>query len=100
MKSAAENLVPLTLELGGKSPVIIGESADLGVATSNIMAGKTMNAGQICLAPDYVFLPEGRKEEFLEHANNSVKEMFPNLKDNPDYTSVVNQTHLKDSTSW
>ena len=95
MKSAAENLVPLTLELGGKSPVIIGESADLEVATNNIMAGKTLNAGQICLAPDYVFLPEGRKEEFLKHANNSISEMFPNLKDNPDYTSVINQSHFE-----
>ena len=95
MRSAAENLVPLTLELGGKSPVIIGESADLEVATNNIMAGKTLNAGQICLAPDYVFLPEGRKEEFLQHANNSVSEMFPNLKDNPDYTSVINQSHFE-----
>ena len=53
-----------------------------------------MNAGQICLAPDYVFLPEGGKEEFLEHAKNSVSDMFPNLKDNPDYTSVINKSHF------
>ena len=94
MKAAAENLVPVTLELGGKSPVIIGESADLELAATNIMAGKTMNAGQICLAPDYVMLPEGSRDEFVEHARNSIATMFPNIKDNPDYTSVVNERHF------
>ena len=94
MKSAAENLVPVTLELGGKSPVIIGESADLELAATNIMAGKTMNAGQICLAPDYVMLPEGSRDEFVQHARNSIATMFPNIKDNPDYTSVVNERHF------
>ena len=68
MKAAAENLVPVTLELGGKSPVIIGRSANLELAATNIMAGKTMNAGQICLAPDYVMLPEESRDEFVEHA--------------------------------
>ena len=94
MKAAAENLVPVTLELGGKSPVIIGESADLELAATNIMAGKTMNAGQICLAPDYVMLPEGSRDEFVQHARNSIATMFPNIKDNPDYTSVVNERHF------
>ncbi len=94
MRAAAENLVPLTLELGGKSPVIIGRSADMELAATNIMAGKTMNAGQICLAPDYVFLPEESKDEFVEHARNSVAKMFPDIKDNPDYTSIVNERHF------
>ncbi len=94
MKAAAENLVPLTLELGGKSPVIIGKSADLELAATNIMAGKTMNAGQICLAPDYVMLPEESRDEFVEHARNSVAKMFPDIKDNPDYTSIVNERHF------
>ena len=93
MKAAAENLVPVTLELGGKSPVIIGKSANLELAATNIMAGKTMNAGQICLAPDYVMLPEGSRDEFVEHARNSVAKMFPDIKDNPDYTSIVNERH-------
>ena len=94
MRAAAENLVPVTLELGGKSPVVIGRSADMKLAASNIMAGKTMNAGQICLAPDYVFLPEESRDEFVDSARDSVASMYPNLKDNPDYTSIVNERHF------
>jgi coniferyl-aldehyde dehydrogenase len=95
MRAAAENLVPLTLELGGKSPVIVGESADLQAAALRIMSGKTLNAGQICLAPDYVFLPEGSESGFIEAAKDAVAVMYPDgLRDNDDYTSVVNKRHL------
>ena len=95
MRAAADNLVPVTLELGGKSPVIIGESADVTKAALRIMSGKTLNAGQICLAPDYVFLPEGKQSEFVEAAKSAVTAMFPEgLLDNDDYTSVVNKRHL------
>ena len=95
MRAAAENLVPVTLELGGKSPVIIGESADVAKTALRIMSGKTLNAGQICLAPDYVFLPEGKESEFVEAAKSAVTAMFPDgLRDNDDYTSVVNKRHL------
>ncbi|CAN0456343.1 unnamed protein product [Pylaiella littoralis] len=94
MRAAAENLVPVTLELGGKSPVVIGRSANLELAATNIMAGKTMNAGQICLAPDYVLLPEESQDEFVEHARASVEKMFPDIKDNDDYTSIVNERHF------
>ena len=100
MKAAAENLVPVTLELGGKSPVIIGKSANLELAATNIMAGKTMNAGQICLAPDYVILPEESRDEFVEHAKKSVAKMFPNIIDNPDYTSIVNERHFDRLNSY
>lgn len=100
MRAAAENLVPVTLELGGKSPVIIGKSANLELAATNIMAGKTMNAGQICLAPDYVILPEESRDEFVEHAKNSVAKMFPNILDNPDYTSIVNERHFDRLNSY
>lgn len=94
MRSAADNLVPLTLELGGKSPVILGQSADLEKAANRIMAGKTLNAGQICLAPDYAFVPEDRKTEFVSAATAAVETMYPTgLKDNDDYSSVVNQRH-------
>jgi len=93
MRSAAENLVPLTLELGGKSPVIIGRSADIKLAARNVMTGNTMNAGQICLAPDYVMVPEEDRDEFVEAARTAVTEMYPNLKDNEDYTSIVNERH-------
>ena len=95
MRAAAENLVPVTLELGGKSPVIIGENADIELTAANVMAGKTMNAGQICLAPDYVFVPENRADDFVAAAQASVKKMFANLKDNPDYTSIVNERHFE-----
>jgi coniferyl-aldehyde dehydrogenase len=57
------------------------------------MTGKTLNAGQICLAPDYVMVPEGKVDEFVAEASGAVEAMFPSLKDNPDYTSVVNQRH-------
>ena len=93
MKAAAENLTPLTLELGGKSPVILGRSADLATAAARIMNGKTLNAGQICLAPDYVLAPKEKLDAFVGEATGAVKRMFPTIKDNPDYTSIVAQRH-------
>jgi coniferyl-aldehyde dehydrogenase len=93
MRAAAENLVPLTLELGGKSPVILGNSADFATAAARVMNGKTLNAGQICLAPDYVLTPEHKLETFIGEAQGAVAKMFPTLKDNPDYTAIVAQRH-------
>jgi coniferyl-aldehyde dehydrogenase len=93
MKSASENLVPVTLELGGKSPVIVDESADLKKTATRIMRGKTMNAGQICLAPDYVMVPKGKSEEFVKESEAAVTEMYENLKYNESYTSVINEKH-------
>ena len=93
MRAAAENLVPLTLELGGKSPTIVGKGADMAQAAQKIMVGKTLNAGQICLAPDYVFVPDGQAEAFAAAAESAIGKMYPTLKDNPDYTSVINQRH-------
>ena len=93
MRAAADNLVPLTLELGGKSPVILGQSADIAVASARIMNGKTLNAGQICLAPDYVLTPRESLEPFVAGAQAAVAKMFPTLKDNPDYTAIVAQRH-------
>lgn len=100
MRAASENLVPLTLELGGKSPVIVSKSADIEDAAAKIMTGKTLNAGQICLAPDYVFLPENKVDAFVDAAQKSVKKMYPTLKDNPDYTSIVNQRHFDRLNSY
>ncbi len=94
MRAAADNLVPVTLELGGKSPVIVGRSADIGKTTDAIMAGKMLNAGQICLAPDYVFVPKESIGEFVESTQRSVKKMFASLIENDDYTSIVNQRHF------
>ncbi len=93
MRAAAENLVPTTLELGGKSPVIVGKSADMALTAKRVMMGKTLNAGQICLAPDYVFVPKDKAREFVSAAEGAISTMFPTLKDNPDYTSVINQRH-------
>lgn len=94
MRAASDNLVPLTLELGGKSPVVLGRSADMEKAATRIMAGKTLNAGQICLAPDYAFVPQEKTGAFVEAATSAVATMFPSgMKDNDDYTSVVNQRH-------
>ena len=95
MRAAAENLVPVTLELGGKSPVIISPKADMAPATDALMAGKMLNAGQICLSPDYVFVPRDRMSEFVESSKRSVAKMYPTLLDNPDYTSVVNERHFQ-----
>lgn len=94
MRAAAENLVPVTLELGGKSPVLVGESADVQITANRVMFGKTLNAGQICLAPDYLFMPKEKTGAFIEAATSAVSKMYPTLKNNPDYTSVVNQRHF------
>ncbi len=95
MRAAADNLVPVTLELGGKSPVVIGRSADIDKTADAIMAGKMMNAGQICLAPDYVFVPSEKMQAFVESSKKAVAKMYPTLLDNKDYTSVVNERHYE-----
>ena len=94
LASAAENLVPTTLELGGKSPTIIGKDADMKLAAKRIMFVKTMNAGQICLSPDYVFLPRGEEEAFLTEASKAFGEFYPDDNKNA-YTSMVNETHFE-----
>ena len=94
MRAAAENLTPVTLELGGKSPAIIGPTARLGIAAERIMLGKCLNAGQTCIAPDYVLIPAGRGEEFVTLAKAVVNRFYPQLRDNPDYSSIINKRHL------
>jgi coniferyl-aldehyde dehydrogenase len=100
MRAAAENLVPVTLELGGKSPVVIGRSADLATAAARIMNGKTLNAGQICLAPDYVLAPADQIGGFVAAAKSAVGHMFPTIRDNPDYTAVVADRHYARLTGY
>jgi coniferyl-aldehyde dehydrogenase len=95
MAAAARNLVPVTLELGGKSPVIISRSADLEKSLGRIMMGKTLNAGQICLAPDYLLVPEEKLNEVIAAAQKAVTAMYPRLLDNEQYTSVVNERHYQ-----
>lgn len=94
MRAAAENLTPVTLELGGKSPVVIGKDADIAKTAARVMAGKTMNAGQICLAPDYVLAPKESVDGFVGAAKASVAKMYPTIKDNPDYTAMIAQRHF------
>ena len=95
MAAAARNLVPVTLELGGKSPVIISRSADIEKSLGRIMMGKTLNAGQICLAPDYLLVPEEKLHEVIEAAQNAVTNMYPTLLENEQYTSVINERHYQ-----
>jgi coniferyl-aldehyde dehydrogenase len=94
MMAAAENLVPVTLELGGKSPVVIGRSADMTTAAERIMAGKTLNAGQICLAPDYLLVPDDKRDPLVEGLKKAVTGMFAKLRDNPDFTAIVTNRHF------
>lgn len=93
MQAAAKNLVPVTLELGGKSPVIVGDSADVAQAAERIVLGKMMNAGQICLAPDYLLVPGDKESELVAALKSSASALYPTLLDNDDYTSVVNDRH-------
>jgi coniferyl-aldehyde dehydrogenase len=95
MQAAAENLTPVTLELGGKSPCIIAPDALLRGAVKSIVYGKLLNAGQTCIAPDYVLLPERRLERFIKLATATVQKFYPTLERNPDYTSVINERHYQ-----
>ncbi|MEO0438392.1 MAG: coniferyl aldehyde dehydrogenase [Pseudomonadota bacterium] len=100
MGAAARNLVPVTLELGGKSPVIVSRDADLEVAARRIMLGKTMNAGQICLAPDYLMVPEEKLDAMVAALKKVTAEMYPTILGNDQYTSVVNDRHFQRLQSY
>ena len=94
LQNTAKNLVPTTLELGGKSPAIISRDANLKLAAKRILFAKTMNAGQICLAPDYIFLKKGLQEKFLDELKNVFESYYPPENQN-DYTSMVNAHHYE-----
>ncbi len=100
MRSASANLVPVTLELGGKSPTIISRDADLEKAAISIMDFKLSNAGQICIAPDYLLVPEEKLNEVVSVMEQTVRRLFPTLIDNPDYTSIVNERHFQRLQSY
>ncbi|MCP1419585.1 coniferyl-aldehyde dehydrogenase [Pseudomonas laurylsulfativorans] len=95
LRAAAENLVPVTLELGGKSPTIISRSADFNDAVAKVVIGKLLNAGQLCVAPDHVFVPQESVDAFIAVAKAVVAKCFPTLRDNPDYTSIINARHFE-----
>lgn len=99
MSAAAQNLCPVTLELGGKSPTLICDDYDLREAASRIMYGKFVNAGQTCVAPDYLFLPRHKRDAFVQMAGEILRERYPDT-DKDDYTSIIDQrsyTRLKDT---
>ncbi|MNQ23462.1 Coniferyl aldehyde dehydrogenase [compost metagenome] len=91
MRAAAENLTPVTLELGGKSPAIVSTDVPLSDAAERIAFGKTLNAGQTCVAPDYVLVPKDRVQGFVEAYRQAVLNFYPQLADNPDYTAIINE---------
>ncbi|QLC72839.1 coniferyl aldehyde dehydrogenase [Pseudomonas sp. LPB0260] len=91
MRAAADNLTPVTLELGGKSPAIVSAEVPLRDAAERIAFGKTLNAGQTCVAPDYVLVPRERVEGFVEAYRAAVQGFYPQLADNPDYTAIINE---------
>ena len=94
MAAAAPNLTPLTLELGGKSPAIVSTSVPLAHAAERIAFGKTLNAGQTCVAPDYVLVPRQRLDGFVEAYRQAVLRFYPQVRDNPHYSAIINLRHL------
>ena len=100
LHAAADNLTPVTLELGGKSPVIVGKGADIAQATERVALGKMMNAGQICLAPDYVLVPDEQEQAVVDGLKAAASAMYPTLLANPDYTAIVNDRHHQRLTDW
>lgn len=94
-KAAAENLTPVTLELGGKSPVVIANDFDVIEAAKTVAWGKFFNAGQTCVAPDYVLAPKGREHDFAEAMMDEIKAMWPEAGENEDYTSIVSDKHYQ-----
>jgi coniferyl-aldehyde dehydrogenase len=93
MKAASANLVPVTLELGGKSPVVVGKGSSLERAAASIAFGKLSNGGQICVAPDYALVPEKDVEPFLAAYDRAVRSLYPAGPASGDYTSVINERH-------
>lgn len=93
MRLASAQLTPVTLELGGKSPVLIAPGHDVARAAACIAQGKLLNAGQTCVAPDYVLLPRGARAEFVRAFAQAVAASYPTLADNPDYTSIIHPRH-------
>jgi coniferyl-aldehyde dehydrogenase len=91
MRAAAENLTPVTLELGGKSPCIIGPDYPIQEACERISFGKGLNCGQTCVAPDYILCPRKRVDDFVRLWTAQIERLYPAIRDNPDYTSIINE---------
>lgn len=94
-QSAAANLTPVTLELGGKSPAVFDADADFAAVVPRLFVGKLLNAGQTCIAPDYALVPAARLDAFIAAARKAVGELYPHVANNADYTSIVNARHFE-----
>jgi len=92
--AAARNLTPVTLELGGKSPAIIDPSANLTAAARSIAFGKLLNAGQTCIAPDYVLVPHAQRDAFVQALSRAARQMYGDSAANPDYTAIISERHF------
>lgn len=100
MRAASANLTPVTLELGGKSPAIVAPGARMDHAVERIVFGKLVNAGQTCIAPDYVLLPRGQVDDFITRAGKRVQAFYPSIGENTQYSSIVNDRHFDRLRSW
>lgn len=100
MAAAAPQLTPLTLELGGKSPCLIAPDMPLALAVERMIFGKSLNAGQICVAPDYVLLPRGQEQAFIEAYQAHFRRLYPKGLDSPDYGSIINGAQYERLTGW
>ncbi|CUU55053.1 coniferyl-aldehyde dehydrogenase [Parafrankia irregularis] len=94
-EAAGRNLVPVTLELGGKNPVVLGGDADVALAAQRIAAGRLLNGGQVCLCPDYVFVPRARLDEFVAAYGSAVRQHFPSYLHDPQAVSLVNDRNFE-----
>ena len=100
MAAAAQNLTPVTLELGGKSPTIIDNDIEMKDAVSRFILGKTLNAGQTCVAPDYILCPKHRVDELIAACQHWFEKMYPSVESNNDYSGIINQGQLNRLHTW
>ena len=98
-RAAAENLTPVTLELGGKSPALFAPDADLALCAPRLMAGKLLNAGQTCIAPDYALVPGNRVDAFVAMVTAAAAKLYPSCASNADYTAIINERHYQRLTA-
>lgn len=95
MAAAAKNLVPVTLELGGKSPTLVLDDYPLAKAAERITIGKLLNAGQTCIAPDYILVSKARKAELIDHLVAQAQTLYPSIYDNDDYSAIISERHFQ-----
>src|SRR5690606_38413653 len=98
--AAADHLTPVTLELGGKSPAVVGRGIGIAEAAERILYGKCLNAGQTCIAPDYALVPEESVAAFAEAARVAVAKLYPTMRDNPDYTAIASPRQRERLDAW